>query len=124
MSSAAGTRPLDQRLATYGTLAPGEPNHHHLADFAGTWSSGYVLGHLSQDGWGATRGRGYPAFTPDPEGAEVPVHLLDSADLPAHWDRLDAFEGEGYVRIPIAVHTTDGEVEAYIYRHHDAHSEE
>lgn len=99
MSSAPGARPLDHRLATYGTLAPGEPNHHHLADLAGTWSNGYVLGHLSQDGWGATLGRGYPALTPHPEG-------------------------EGYARIPITVHTADGEVEAYIYRHRETPSEQ
>lgn len=114
------TIPLEHRLATYGTLAPGEPNHHHVADLAGTWSTGYVRGHLGQDGWGASLGRGYPAITPHPEGEQVAVHVLESADLPAHWGRLDDFEGEGYVRIPITVSTEGGEVEAYIYRHNDA----
>lgn len=114
------TAPLEHRLATYGTLAPGEPNHHQLAGLTGTWSTGYVRGHLSQDGWGASIGRGYPAITPHPEGEQVAVHLFESADLPAHWDRLDEFEGEGYVRIPITVRTADGEVEAFVYRHNDA----
>lgn len=114
-----GRTPLDHRLATYGTLAPGEPNHHHLADLAGTWSTGYVHGRLSQDGWGATLGRGYPALTPDPGGEQVQVHLFESSELPAHWERLDDFEGAGYLRIPITVHTAHGEVEAFIYRQQD-----
>lgn len=114
MSSA----PLTHRLATYGTLAPGRPNHDHLAALEGTWTIGHVRGHLSENGWGATLG--YPAITPDPEGEKVEVHLLESADLPAHWGRLDAFEGEGYSRTPITVHTADGEVEAYIYMHNSA----
>lgn len=107
------TAPLTHRLATYGSLAPGRPNHHHLADVEGSWTTGSVRGHLSDNGWGA--GLGYPAITPHPEGEEVEVHLFESADLPAHWARLDAFEGEGYVRAPITVRTRDGEVEAYIY---------
>ena len=111
--------PPEHRLATYGTLAPGRRNHHHLADLRGQWTLGYAVGHPSQDGWGKTHGHGYPAFTPDPDGEQVEVHILDSADLPAHWARLDAFEGEGYARIPITVHTPHGEVEAYIYRHLD-----
>lgn len=111
--------PLDHRLATYGTLAPGRSNHHQVMDLEGTWSTGVVRGHLSDDGWGADRGRVYPAFTPDPDGAEVAVHVLDSAGLPAHWDRLDAFEGTGYHRIPITVRTLRGEVEAYLYRRRD-----
>ncbi|MDN5819934.1 MAG: gamma-glutamylcyclotransferase [Brachybacterium sp.] len=114
--------PLSRRLATYGTLAPGRSNHHHLADLRGQWTCGYVWGHLSQDGWGQTHGRGYPAFVPDPDGDQVEVHVLDSADLPAHWARLDDFEGEGYARIPIIVHTVHGEVDAFIYRHHDDRS--
>ncbi|ASK65600.1 gamma-glutamylcyclotransferase [Brachybacterium avium] len=109
--------PLSHRLATYGTLAPGRSNHHHVAELRGRWSLGYVRGHLSQDGWGRTHGHGYPAFVPDPGGEQVEVHVLDSADLPANWDRLDDFEGEGYARIPISVHTPDGQVEAFIYRH-------
>lgn len=111
------TAPLTHRLATYGTLAPGERNHHHLADLEGTWTTGFVLGHLSQDGWGVTHGRGYPALTPDPDGGRVPVHVLESAELPVHWARLDEFEGEGYARAATTVRTPDGEVEAYLYTH-------
>ena len=112
--------PTSHRLATYGTLVPGEPNHHELADLEGTWSRGVVRGRLSQDGWGAAVGRGYPAITPDPEGERVEVHVFESADLPDQWARLDAFEGEGYVRTPIAVLTPHGEIEAYIYTRNEA----
>ena len=56
--------------------------------------------------------------------SEALTHVLDSADLPAHWARLDDFEGEGYARIPLSVHTPDGQVEAFIYRHHEDGSQQ
>ena len=31
------------------------------------------------------------------------MHLLTSTDLPAHWDRLDEFEGSEYQRILVPV---------------------
>lgn len=106
------------RLATYGTLAPGRPNHHRIAHIDGVWSVGHVHGHLSEHGWGAELG--YPAITPDPDGEPVEVHLLESEDLPHHWEWLDEFEGEEYVRTPITVHTSRGDVAAYIYTHNSA----
>ncbi|MFG0274474.1 MAG: hypothetical protein ACF8QF_05405, partial [Phycisphaerales bacterium] len=33
----------------------------------------------------------------------VPVHVLESAALPDHWPRLDAFEGAGYRRAVVPV---------------------
>lgn len=101
------------RLATYGTLAPGRVNHHHLADLTGRWFSGHVHGRLVDGGWGSALG--FPALIPDPDGAVVPVDVLESAELPTHWARLDEFEGEAYHRAPITVHTDDGEVLAEIY---------
>lgn len=74
-----------------------------------------MRGHLTENGWGAALG--YPAITPHPEGERVEVHLFESADFPAHWNRLDDFEGEEYARTPITVHTADGAVKAYIYTH-------
>ena len=44
------------RLAVYGSLAPGQPNHHHLADISGTWRDGWVEGVLYDCGWGAAQG--------------------------------------------------------------------
>lgn len=100
-------------LAVYGTLAPGERNHHHLSGLTGTWTSGVVHGHLHEEGWGLTYG--FPGVVLDPSGPAVPVQVLTSADLPAHWARLDDFEGPGYVRVVTTVRTADGEVPAHIY---------
>jgi gamma-glutamylcyclotransferase (GGCT)/AIG2-like uncharacterized protein YtfP len=101
------------RLATYGTLAPGRPNHHQLDGLAGRWSAGYVHGRLVDAGWGASLG--YPALVLDPDGTAIDVEVFESIDLPAHWSRLDQFEGPGYRRVVTTVHTPDGDVEASIY---------
>ncbi|MBB3609454.1 gamma-glutamylcyclotransferase family protein [Rhizobium sp. BK602] len=103
----------ENRLATYGTLAPGRVNHHHLEGLDGIWSRGIVRGRLLQSGWGAALG--FPGLELSDDGAEIDVFLLESTDLPAHWERLDAFEGEGYSRVVATVWTEDGEREAYIY---------
>ncbi|RYF90927.1 MAG: gamma-glutamylcyclotransferase [Caulobacteraceae bacterium] len=84
-----------------------------MAGMAGTWTPGVVRGRLVAEGWGATLG--YPALIPDAAGAEVAVLVFESADLPAHWARLDAFEGDGYRREVVTVRTEAGEVEAWIY---------
>ena len=52
------------RLATYGSLAPGRPNHHQLDGLEGRWSEGDVYGRLVDAGWGASLG--YPALIPTP----------------------------------------------------------
>ncbi len=103
----------ETRLAVYGTLAPGEPNHHQLSALEGIWRDGQVTGWLVAEGWGAALG--YPALVPDPAGGTIAVKLFESAELPQHWHRLDAFEGEGYRRVPIVVETDSGAVEASIY---------
>jgi gamma-glutamylcyclotransferase (GGCT)/AIG2-like uncharacterized protein YtfP len=104
----------EHRLAVYGTLAPGRSNHRQLADLEGAWSLGTVRGTLHQVGWGA--GEGYPGLTIDPEGAEVAVQIFTSPDLPAHWARLDAFEGADYLRVAVTVIGSDGDaIEAFIY---------
>jgi gamma-glutamylcyclotransferase (GGCT)/AIG2-like uncharacterized protein YtfP len=94
-----------RRLAVYGSLAPGKEHHDVLAGLAGEWSDGYVRGDLSPDGWGATLG--YPALRSSPDGARVPVRLFYSEALPAHWPRIDAFEGPQYVRTLIPVYRDD-----------------
>ena len=103
----------DHRLAVYGSLAPGKSNHHQLAGLAGDWRPGVVRGWLKDAGWGS--GQGFPGLTPDAAGPEVAVQVFTSADLPDHWDRLDAFEGADYRRVRIEVATPDGPVEAHIY---------
>ncbi|WP_164157297.1 gamma-glutamylcyclotransferase family protein [Sandarakinorhabdus rubra] len=100
-------------LAVYGTLAPGRANHHELAGLAGVWSHGWVRGLLLPQGWGAALGS--PGLLLDDDGANVPVHLFHSGDLPAHWARLDEFEGPGYCRTLVMVSTPAGNVPAFIY---------
>ncbi|MEM7529195.1 MAG: gamma-glutamylcyclotransferase [Pseudomonadota bacterium] len=101
------------RLATYGTLAPGQPNHHQVEDLGGRWLMGTVRGRLGQIGWGAALG--YPGLTLAEDGEDVTVQLLESPLLPAHWVRLDAFEGPSYRRVSITVSTDEGPLAAFIY---------
>ena len=101
------------RLATYGTLAPGRPNHRQLDGLKGRWWQGKVNGVLLDAGWGASLG--YPGLVLDPDATAVDVHVFESADLAAHWARLDAFEGRGYQRVVTTVQAPDGDVEASIY---------
>lgn len=104
----------EHRLAVYGTLAPGRSNHGQLAGLTGDWTHGRVRGELLAEGWGA--GVGYPGLRLDPDGAEVAVQVFTSPDLPAHWARLDAFEGADYRRASAIVTGADGvEVEAFVY---------
>lgn len=85
------------RLAVYGSLAPGELNHHVIADLTGSWRVGYVTGELYETGWGATSG--YPGIRWDPEAAPVAVKLFTSVQLRFQWHRLDRFEGPEYCRV-------------------------
>ena len=101
------------RLAIYGTLAPGRVNHHQVSMMQATWIKGVVRGYLSDDGWGATYG--FPGIRLDPDGDDVEVQVLESADLPDHWERLDAFEGEEYARVRVDVDTGNGVLKAQIY---------
>ncbi|CDM56842.1 MULTISPECIES: gamma-glutamylcyclotransferase family protein [Rhizobium] len=104
----------EHRLATYGSLAPGEVNHGQLDGLRGTWRKGTVRGRLLEAGWGA--GIGFPGLVLDDEAFEVPVSVFESPDLPEHWKRLDEFEGESYQRV-VAMVTVGGgvQVEAFVY---------
>ena len=101
------------RLATYGTLAPGEVNNNQMKGMAGVWSKGTMRGRLINSGWGINHG--FPGLIPDSEGSDVPCHIFESFDLPDHWSRLDEFEGEGYFRTSIMVQTDDGDKECSAY---------
>ena len=107
------TRGAACRLATYGTLSPGEPNHHQLEGLSGAWRPGAVRGRLAESGWGAALG--YRGLTLDPEGERIAVQLFESKDLPDHWARLDAFEGPDYRRVVARVETASGDVGAFLY---------
>lgn len=72
---------------------------------AGEWRTGVVLGWTFELTWGPAEG--YDGFVPDPEGSEVPVHVLVSDELPRRWREIDDFEGPGYRRVPIDVQLDD-----------------
>jgi gamma-glutamylcyclotransferase (GGCT)/AIG2-like uncharacterized protein YtfP len=99
------------RLAAYGTLRPGQSNHLLLAEVGGEWVEGIVHGERFM-------AHGYPAFKWRPGTGEVPVSVLTSATLPAHWARLDAFEGADYRRILVPVKLPDARtLVAYLYEY-------
>ncbi len=95
-----------RRLAAYGSLRPGQANHGLVAHLRGTWLRGSVRGDLHPTGWGAVRG--FPALIHNEDGPAVPVDVLDSDELPAHWQRLDDFEGADYTRLLVPVDLEDG----------------
>lgn len=104
------------RLAVYGSLAPGKSNHGIIEDIAGTWTPGFVRGDLLGQGWGTHVG--FPGMIWDPKSINrISVQVFTSEDLPAHWERLDSFEGEDYLRILVPVEgLADGPIVANIYR--------
>jgi len=105
---------MAQRLFVYGTLAPGRPNEHILADLAGEWEPASITGRLLEEGWGAAVG--YPGIVLDEHGTEVEGLLFSSENLAEHWTRLDEFEGPGYERVATTVKRRDGTtIEAYTY---------
>ena len=113
--SADGPKTIPNRLFVYGTLAPGRPNEHVLADIPGKWEPATVLGTLFPEGWGAAAG--YPGVVLDERGREVEGFVFSCESLGEHWVRLDEFEGEGYERVLTRAKLTDGTtVDAYIYR--------
>ena len=107
---------MRQRLFVYGTLAPGRPNEHVLAEVDGEWEAATVRGILVQQGWGA--GMGYPAITLAEDAGEVEGLLFVSEHLEDHWARLDHFEGDEYERVLVTAKRADGGcVDAQVYVH-------
>ncbi|PVG84094.1 hypothetical protein DDE18_00125 [Nocardioides gansuensis] len=105
---------MTERLFVYGTLAPGRPNHHILAEVSGEWEPATVRGRLLPHGWGAAIG--YPALVLDDRAPEVAGYLFSSERLRELWDRLDEFEGPGYARVLTSVTRQGGDVvEAQLY---------
>ena len=105
---------MTHRLFVYGTLAPGRPNAHVLAHVPGQWQPATVSGTLRRERWGAAVG--YPGIVLYACGGEVDGFLFTSGHLPAHWARLDAFEGEGYERVMVEAKLADGTiVDAHVY---------
>ena len=84
-----------------------------MAGLSGDWRAGSVRGWRTNSGWGAAVG--YPGLRPDPDGPTVAVQVFTSADLAAHWTRLDAFEGAEYERVEIEVDMDGERLTAQIY---------
>src|ERR687898_2239304 len=88
-------------LAVYGTLAPGQPNHHIVEPLGGEWTDGLIEGDLLPLGWGADLG--YPGFRPRAGGDAVAVKGLTAPSLATAWPALDRFEGPGDRRILVPI---------------------
>ena len=104
---------VEHRLATYGSLAPGKLNNDQLDGLEGFWRSGKIRGRLIDSGWGSTLG--FPGLILDGHAYDIPVSVFESRDLPAHWERLDAFEGDWYRRVIAQVDIDGDPVDAYVY---------
>lgn len=103
------------KLFVYGTLAPNRANEHILKPLKGNWYPAKIRGRLLPEGWGAALG--YPAVIPNDDGDWIDGLIFESDELAEHWQRIDAFEGEGYQRIVVDVFLTnqDAPIQAYIY---------
>ena len=98
-----------KKLISYGTLAPGEPNHSLVSDLKGEWEDCVIQGDLSQN-------KDLPQFTWNLAGSEHNASLFTSEDLPANWCRIDKFEGAKYKRRLVPTTTRAGNsVIAYAY---------
>ena len=100
-------------IAFYGTLRPGQPNHHVVANIDGSWSQGNVQGQLRAEGWG--HALGHPGLVIHEGSDWIDVELLESAVLPKHLKRLDEFEGKDYKRVVAEIHTEAGVIPAWMY---------
>jgi gamma-glutamylcyclotransferase (GGCT)/AIG2-like uncharacterized protein YtfP len=96
-----------RRLATYGTLKTGGPNHYRVRDLGGTWSSGALSGRLSNRGWGASYGSAGAQWD-SASSDEIAVEVLESRKLSKAWDCLDSFEGPDYKRIWVPIDSHSG----------------
>lgn len=100
------------RLASYGSLRPGQINHDQLDGLKGRWINGKIRGRIVDDAGGSATG--YLGLILG-EGDPIDVMVFESLDLPLHWNRLDAFEGESYERIEVEIETEEGPLPVSIY---------
>ena len=103
-----------ETLFVYGTLMPNCPNGHILENIVGKFVPATVTGELIGAGWSASMG--YPGIKLDPEGDTVHGYLFYSDNLCDHWDFLDEFEGEEFIRSAVrAEHHDELDVDTFIY---------
>lgn len=94
------------KLGTYGTLSPGECNHHIVKELRGQWLRGTTYGWMQPHGWGQQYGFLVMVF--DPAGQPIPIHVLESPDLPEGFTRIDEFEGSEYQRVVLPIKLSNG----------------
>jgi gamma-glutamylcyclotransferase (GGCT)/AIG2-like uncharacterized protein YtfP len=97
-----------RKLISYGTLAPGQPNHSLISDLIGEWEECVIRGTMSQRD-------GLSRFSWNPNGSEQIANIFSSDNLPNNWDRIDRFEGAGYRRQLIPTRTQAGIAIGYAY---------
>lgn len=103
-----------ETLFVYGTLMPNCPNSHVLENIVGKFVPATVTGELIGAGWSASMG--YPGIKLDPHGDTVHGFLFYSHNLDDHWESLDAFEGEEFIRTAVNVERYDElDVNTFIY---------
>lgn len=92
----------NKKLAVYGTLLPGKPNHQIIADLKGEWVNGNIRGRIEvRDN--------LSVFFWDLNAELLKIQIFLSEQLPNEYDRLDKFEGALYNRIWILFETNDNE---------------
>jgi gamma-glutamylcyclotransferase (GGCT)/AIG2-like uncharacterized protein YtfP len=96
------------RLVVYGSLAPGEANHHVVAGLHGSWRPCVITGTIDVHD-------GYRIFRWEKDGARVDAQMLISSELPENWLRLDEFEGPDYRRVVIPAELEGKRVLANVY---------
>jgi gamma-glutamylcyclotransferase (GGCT)/AIG2-like uncharacterized protein YtfP len=97
-----------KKLISYGTLAPGQPNHSLVSDMKGEWKECVIRGTLNQK-------EGLSRFSWSPAGSEQNASLFTSDDLQSNWHRIDQFEGARYRRQLVPAKTRAGIEVAYAY---------
>lgn len=86
----------NHRLAVYGTLRRGQPNHAKIEDL-GEPLKGSIEGNVTAE-------FEFPIFSWSLEASRIPVEVYESNQLTSmRWRSLDAFEGGGYRRIYVPV---------------------
>lgn len=98
----------NQKLAVYGTLAPGETNARILEEIKGSWETGKVSGTIMTD-------CGLPFFKWVMGKDKVKINIFVSEHLQEYWDSLDRYEGTIYRRILVPIESNNEYIITNIY---------
>ena len=99
----------EHRLVAYGSLLPGEVNHHELEGAGqGHWQPCVVRAKAGMVG-------PWRVIELANDAPMIEAQLLTSPLLPQIWAGLDAFEGQAYKRVLCVADTAEGPLEAYVY---------